>query len=93
MAQRAPDRFRPIAEALGVGVIEADTRASAVACADRIESFISRLGVARRLRDVGVPLDEIGAVADVVHRTMEGAHAVDGAVTREEIVALLTAAY
>ena len=93
MAQRAADRFGPIAEALGVGFNEADSRVSALACAERIDAFIARLGVARRLRDVGVPADELGEVAGVVHGIMEGAHALDTPAAREEIEALLRAAY
>ena len=93
MAQRAPARFQSIAGALGVDFVEAEAKRSAQACADRIESFVAALGLPQRLRDVGVPIAQIGEVAVVVHGIMEGAHAVDGIVTCAEIEALLMAAY
>jgi len=49
--------------------------------------------VPQRLRDVGVPQDELAEVADVVHEVMDAAHVVDRPVTKDDLVRLLTNAY
>jgi len=93
MADRAPDRFRPIAEGFGVPYDPAQPKAAALACADRAAAFIAQFDVPQRLRDVRVPQHELAEVADVVHDVMDAAHVVDRLVTREDILSLLANAY
>lgn len=93
MAELAPDRFEPIAAACGVSFDAAVPGPAALACADHVARFIAGLGVPTRLRDVGVPADEIDHVAGVVHAVMEDAAIVGRAVSRTELTALLTRAY
>jgi alcohol dehydrogenase len=92
MAERVPERFRPIAEGFGLPFDDAHPKTTAMACADRMASFIARFDVPRRLRDAKVPSEEIGAVAGIVHGIMDGAHVVDGAVTRGQLESLLAGA-
>jgi alcohol dehydrogenase class IV len=93
MAALAPERFRPIAEGFGVAFDPAEPRRAALACADHAAAFIAQFDVPQRLRDVGVPRDELGEVAGVVHDGMDAAHVVDRLVTKDDIVTLLTNAY
>jgi alcohol dehydrogenase len=93
MADLAPERFRPIAEGFGVSFDPADARRAALACADRAAAFIGQFDVPQRLRDVGVPRQELTDVATVVHDVMDAAHVVDRLVTKDDIVTLLTNAY
>ena len=93
MADLAPERFRPIAEGFGVSFDPADATRAALACADRAAAFIGQFDVPQRLRDVGVPRDELAEVATVVHDVMDAAHVVDRLVTTDDIVRLLTNAY
>jgi alcohol dehydrogenase class IV len=93
MADLAPERFRPIAEGFGVSFDPAHARRAALACADRAAAYISQFDVPQRLRDVGVPRDELTEVATVVHDVMDAAHVVDRLVTKDDIVRLLTNAY
>jgi maleylacetate reductase len=93
MADLAPERFRPIAEGFGVAFDAAEPRRAALACADRAAAFIAQFDVPQRLRDVGVPRDELGEVAAIVHDVMDAAHVVDRLITKDDIVTLLTNAY
>jgi alcohol dehydrogenase len=92
MADRVPERFRPIAEGFGLEFDEAHPKTTAMACADRMASFIAQFDVPHRLRDAKVPADEIGDVAGIVHGIMDSAHVVDGAVTRGQLESLLAGA-
>jgi alcohol dehydrogenase len=93
MADVAPDRFCAIAQGLGVQFDPGKARMSAHVCADRVADFIARFELPHRLRDVGVPRNEIDDIAAVVRDAMEEAGAVDRPVSREEIAALLASAY
>ena len=93
MAELAPDRFGPIAAACGVSFDPGAPGPAALACADHVARFIARLGLPTRLRDVGVPSDELDDVAGVVHAVMEDAGIVGRRVSRSELTALLTRAY
>jgi alcohol dehydrogenase len=93
MADLAPERFRPIAEGFAVPFDAADPRRAALACADRAAAFIAQFDVPQRLRDVGVPRDELAEVAGVVHEVMDAAHVVDRPVTKDDIITLLSNAY
>jgi alcohol dehydrogenase len=93
MADLAPERFKPIAEGFGVTFDPAQPRRAALACADRAAAFIAQFEVPQRLRDVGVPRDELPEMAAIVHDVMDAAHVVDRLVTTDDIVTLLTNAY
>jgi alcohol dehydrogenase class IV len=93
MASLAPERFRPIAEGFGVAFDPAAPVHAALACADRAAAFIAQFDVPQRLRDVGVPREELAEVAAIVHDVMDAAHVVDRPVTTDDIVTLLTNAY
>jgi alcohol dehydrogenase len=93
MAALAPDRFEPIAAGCGVPFDAAAPGAAALACADHVARFVARLGLPTRLRDVGVPSDQLDDVAGVVHAVMEDAGIVGRLVSRADLTALLTRAY
>ncbi|MGP8188094.1 MAG: iron-containing alcohol dehydrogenase, partial [Terracidiphilus sp.] len=66
MADVAPERFGPIAEGLGVRFDERNARTAAMECAERMAKFIAQFEVPHRLRDAGVPREEIGTIAATV---------------------------
>jgi alcohol dehydrogenase class IV len=93
MADLAPERFGPIAEGFGVAFDPARPKVAALACADRAAAFIGQFDVPQRLRDVGIPADELPEVAGVVHGVMDAAHVVDRPVTPDDLSQLLANAY
>jgi alcohol dehydrogenase class IV len=93
MAEMAPQRFGPIAKGFAIAFDPASPRAGALACADRTEKFIAQFDVPHCLRDAGVPKNEVGDIAGTVGHHFARLNAVDRQVTREEILALLDAAY
>jgi alcohol dehydrogenase class IV len=93
MADLAPERFGPIAEGLGVRFDERNPRAAAMECAERMAKFIAQFDVPHRLRDAGVPREEIGMIAATVLDEVERSNTVGRPVTRENLVKLLEAAY
>ena len=93
MADIAPQRFGPIAEGLGVKFDPSNARPAALECADRVQTFIAKFDVPHTLKDAGVKRSEIPEIAEPVHSEIEHAKVVDRPVNREEIVALLEAAY
>jgi len=93
MAERAPQRFGPIAEGFAIAFDPANPKLGALACADRVEKFIAQFDVPRRLRDVRVPKNEAGEIAGTVEHHFARTNVVDRPVTRSEILALLDAAY
>jgi alcohol dehydrogenase len=93
MASVAPERFGPIADGLGVPFDAAAPQTAAFACADRVAGVISSLGLPTRLRDVGVPAEDVAEIAGVVHEAMERAQVVGRPLQRSEIAALLCAAH
>jgi alcohol dehydrogenase len=93
MAGAAPERFGPIAGSFDVP-FDADTsREAALECAERMAAFIAQFRLPQRLRDVHVPRDEIRDVAILVHGHLHTAHAGDGPANREQVEAVLSAAY
>jgi alcohol dehydrogenase class IV len=93
MAERAPERFVPIARAFGLQVDEGRPRAAALACADRMAAFIGQFDVPRRLRDAGVPAAELDQVAGIVHGIMNEAEGGTAPVSQEAIAGVLAAAW
>ena len=93
MAGVAPERFGPIALALGIAFDSSDPASSAQACAERIASFIAQFEVPHSLREAGVPRGQLLAVADAIHEEIEQVGTVGRPLAREEVIALLDAAY
>jgi alcohol dehydrogenase len=93
MADRAPERFGPIAAGLRLPFDLDRPRDSARACADRVAAFIAQFDVPRQLSDVHVPRHEVADIAVVVREAMEEAGAVSQPISTEEIAAVLEAAY
>jgi len=93
MAGVAADRFAPIAQGFEVRFDPRSPRSSAMECADRTARFIGKFEVPTRLRDVGVPREEISRIAGTVLEEVKRANTVGVEVTREELVQLLEAAY
>ena len=93
MAERAPQRFAPLARAFRVLFDADDPRSAALACADRTAALVADLGLPARLRDVDVPREELAAIAGHVAEVMDRARVVDTAVTRDAVEAVLRAAY
>ena len=93
MAGVAADRFAPIAQGFEVRFDPRSPRSSAMECADRTAKFIGKFDVPTRLRDVGVPREEISRIAGTVLEEVKRANTVGVEVTREELVQLLEAAY
>jgi alcohol dehydrogenase len=93
MAELAPQRFGPIAEGYGIAFDPSNPKTAALACADRTAEFIGRLEVPHRLRDAHVPKRELQEIADTVQSETARMNVVDRVVTRDEILAILDAAY
>jgi alcohol dehydrogenase len=93
MADIAPQRFGPIAEGLGISFDLDNARPAALECADRVERFIAQFDVPHTLKDADVKRSEIPDIAEPVHSEIEHAKVVDRPVNREEVIALLEAAY
>lgn len=93
MAAVAPERFGPIAGGLGVPFDREQPQASALACAERVGDFIVELGLPTRLAEVGVPRDDVAEIVDVVYDAMARAQVVGQPLRRDDVAALLMAAY
>jgi len=93
MAEMAPQRFGPIAKGFGIAFDPANPKLGALACADRVEKFIAQFDVPRCLRDARVPKSEVGEIAGTIEHHFARLNVADRPVTREEILALLDAAY
>ena len=93
MASLAPERFEPIAQGFGVPWDPLHPKAVAMACADRLASLITALGLPSRIRDLNVPREELPPIAARVHEGMVKAGVSDKPVTLADVEALLDAAY
>jgi alcohol dehydrogenase len=93
MAGVAADRFAPIAQGFEVRFDPRSPRSSAMECADRTARFIGKFDVPTRLRDVGVPREEISRIAGTVLEEVKRANTVGVEVTLEQLVGILDAAY
>jgi alcohol dehydrogenase class IV len=93
MADIAADRFGPIAEGFGVRFDAHNPRSAALECADRAAQFIGKFEVPTRLRDVGVPREEVSRIAGTVLEEVKRSNTVGADVSVEQIVAILDAAY
>ena len=93
MAEVAAERFAPIAEGFDVRFDARSPRSSAMECADRTAKFIGKFEVPSRLRDVGVPREEISRIAGTVLEEVKRSNTVGVEVTQEQLVKILEAAY
>jgi len=93
MAEIAADRFGPIADGFGIRFDRANPRSAALECADRTAQFIKKFEVPTRLRDVGVPREEISRIAGTVLEEVKRSNTVGAEVTLEQLVAILDSAY
>jgi alcohol dehydrogenase len=93
MAGIAADRFGPIAEGFGVRFDAPSPHSAAMECADRAARFIGKFEVPARLRDVGVPREQISRIAGTVLEEVKRANTVGAEVTVEQLIAILDAAY
>jgi alcohol dehydrogenase len=93
MAGVAADRFAPIAEGFDVRFDARNPRSSAMECAERAAKFIGKFEVPTRLRDVGVPREEISRIAGTVLEEVKRSNTVGVEVTQEQLVKILEGAY
>jgi alcohol dehydrogenase len=93
MAEIAADRFGPVAEGYGIPFDPSNPKPAALQCADRTAEFIGQFDVPKRLRDAGVPREEIGSIVAPITRELEHMGVVDRPMTEQEVLALLEAAY
>jgi maleylacetate reductase len=93
MADVAADRFAPIAEGFDVRFDARNPRSSALECADRAARFIGKFEVPTRLRDVGVPREEISRIAGTVLEEVKRSNTVGAEVTLAQLTGILEAAY
>jgi maleylacetate reductase len=93
MAQLAADRFGPVAEGYKIPFDPANPLPAALACADRTAEFIGQFDVPKRLRDAGVPREEIGSIVGPITHELQHNGVVDRPMTEQEVLALLEACY
>jgi alcohol dehydrogenase len=93
MAEIAADRFGPVAEGYRIPFDPSNPKPAALQCADRTAEFIAQFDVPRRLRDAGVPREEIGSIVGPITHELERMGVVDRPMTEQEVLALLEAAY
>ena len=93
MAGIAPERFGPVAEGYGIPFDRSDPKPAALKCADRTEEFIAQFDVPKRLRDAGVPREEIGSIVGPITHELAHMGVVDRPLTEQEVLALLESCY
>ena len=93
MAGIAPERFGPVAEGYGIPFDRSDPKPAALKCADRTEEFIAQFDVPKRLRDAGVPREEIGSIVAPITHELAHMGVVDRPLTEQEVFALLESCY
>jgi alcohol dehydrogenase class IV len=93
MAGIAPERFGPVAEGFGVSYDPANPKPAAMECADRTERFIAQFDVPKRLRDAGVPQNEIKDIVAPITHELSHMGVVDRPLTEGEVLGLLESCY
>jgi alcohol dehydrogenase class IV len=93
MAELAADRFGPVAEGYGIPFDPSNPKPAALKCADRTEEFIAQFDVPKRLRDAGVPREEIGSIVEPIVHELEHNGVVDRPMTSQEVLTLLESCY
>src|ERR1700722_12353421 len=93
MAEIAAERFGPVAEGYGIPFDRSNPKRAALECADRTAEFIGQFDVPKRLRDAGVPREELGSIVGPITHELELNGVVDRPMTEQEVLALLEACY
>jgi len=93
MAEIAAERFGPVAEGYKIPFDPANPKPAALQCADRTAEFIGQFDVPTRLRDAGVPRDEIGSIVGPITHELEHNGVMDRPMTEQEVLALLETCY
>jgi alcohol dehydrogenase class IV len=93
MAEIAAERFGPVAEGYGIPFDPLNPKPAALKCADRTAEFIGQFDVPKRLRDAGVPREELGSIVGPITHELQHMGVVDRPMTEPEVLALLEAAY
>jgi len=93
MAGIAAERFGPVAEGYKIPFDPSNPKPAALACADRTQEFIAQFDVPKRLRDAGVPRQEIKDIVGPITRELEHNGVVDRPMTEQEVLALLESCY
>jgi alcohol dehydrogenase class IV len=93
MAGIAPERFGPTAEGWGIAFDPSNPKPAALECADRTEAFIAQFDVPKRLRDAGVPHDEIKEIVGPIKHELDHMSVVDRPLTEQEVQTLLESCY
>ena len=93
MAGIAAQRFGPVAEGYKIPFDPSHPKPAALECAHRTEEFIAQFDVPKRLRDAGVPRDEIGEIVAPITHELEHNGVMDRPMTQQEVLALLEACY
>ena len=93
MAGIAPERFGPVAEGYGIAFDMGNPKPAALECADRTEKFIAQFDVPKRLRDAGVPHNEIRDIVAPITHELSHMGVVDRSLTEQEVLGLLESCY
>ncbi|MBV9770302.1 MAG: iron-containing alcohol dehydrogenase [Bryobacterales bacterium] len=93
MAGIAAERFGSVAEGYGIPFDPSNPKPAALECADRTEQFIAQFDVPTRLRDAGVPREEIGEIVGPITHELEHMGVVDRPMTEDEVFRLLESCY
>src|SRR6202050_2005056 len=93
MAEIAADRFGPVAEGYRIPFDRSNPKRAALECADRTAEFIGQFDVPKRLRDAGVPREELGSIVGPIAHELEHNGVVDRPMPEQEVLALLEACY
>jgi alcohol dehydrogenase class IV len=93
MAEIAAERFGPVAEGYGIPFDPSNPKPAALQCADRTEQFIAQFDVPKRLRDAGVPREEIKDIVAPIAHELQHMGVVDRPMTEQEVLTLLEACY
>ena len=93
MAGIAAERFGPVAEGYKIAFDPSNPKPAALQCADRTEEFIAQFDVPKRLRDAGVPHDEIGSIVGPITHELAHMGVVDRPLTEQEVFSLLESCY
>jgi alcohol dehydrogenase class IV len=89
IGRRNPETFGEIAEALRISAVGADQRATALACADAVATFIGRFDVPTLLTHFGITRGQALALAPAVLEELKHFDTMRREVTLEEIRELL----
>lgn len=88
VGERVPERFAPIAQALGIPQSD-DARRTAHACADAIGDLVSSLGMPTLLKDFGVAHEELAKIAHATSSELTKFNSMDEPVDAAQILGIL----